>query len=639
MIYKQYLKWGEIPLNKKILSFIISGSLIFNLVIYFLVNNKGLIILLEIMFILFIIFIIFTNYENKQNVISEKYNDFKEAKDKENYEKIFESWQTLSFDIHQLLWMYKDSMKTLTKVINISRDIQFNTEQSTWNVENINSSVEELITISEVLNNNVIVMEDSYNESFDVLKNSKDTISGITKYLLELNKDVKEVSIINNKFRHSSNRINDFILDIEYISNQTNLLSLNASIEAARAGEAGKGFSVVAKEIKNLSEGTNEVVVKIKDIVKEIILDVDKSTVSMDKCLNKISGTQNIVNESSQLIGKLESVSEGIIRSIERLKEASLEQMTASNNIGEAISSIAISEENNYITVAKSIEIISEQEIKNNNILSICNKLEDTAHDIQYVTTQLKKDNEIIFGINPFTSPQNIKEIYVPILERVCKNIGYKAKIIIVKNYEDLRDRIKEKVIDIGWFSPFAYVKAHANIGVVPLVTPKVNGKVTYKGYIIAKKNSGINKIEDLRGRNFSYVDKESASGYLYARYLIKKEKLDPDNLFKEVQFKGGHHSVIESVLSGEADGGATYSEAIESARNEGMPIEDIVIIKEFSNIPKDVIASRSDMDKDLIQKVKKAFLEFNCLEEIKSPVEGFIETEDIKYNVIREIV
>ncbi|WP_243447819.1 phosphate/phosphite/phosphonate ABC transporter substrate-binding protein [Clostridium tetani] len=119
----------------------------------------------------------------------------------------------------------------------------------------------------------------------------------------------------------------------------------------------------------------------------------------------------------------------------------------------------------------------------------------------------------------------------------------------------------------------------------------------------------------------------------------INKERLDPDNPFKEVQFKDGHHSVIESVLSGEADGGATYSEAIESVKNEGVPIEDIVIIKEFSNIPKDVIASRPDMDKNLIQKLKKAFLEFNCLEKIKSPVEGFIEPEDIKYNVIREIV
>lgn len=147
-------------------------------------------------------------------------------------------------------------------------------------------------------------------------------------------------------------------------------------------------------------------------------------------------------------------------------------------------------------------------------------------------------NNEMIFRINPFTSPEDIRLMYVPVLEKICKIIGYKAKVIIVKDYEDLGNRIKQKVIDIGWFSPLAYVKAHTNIGVVLLATPKVNGKVTYKGYIIAKKSSGINKIEDLRGKKFSYVDKGSASGYLYARHLIKEERLNLDNLFKEVQLR-----------------------------------------------------------------------------------------------------
>lgn len=98
------------------------------------------------------------------------------------------------------------------------------------------------------------------------------------------------------------------------------------------------------------------------------------------------------------------------------------------------------------------------------------------AVNLQGVVAGLKAENEIIFGINPFTSPENIKRMYVPILNWVCSHAGYKARITIVKDYEALTEGIKQNIIDVGWLSPFAYVHAHRESGVMPIVTPKVNG-------------------------------------------------------------------------------------------------------------------------------------------------------------------
>ena len=61
-------------------------------------------------------------------------------------------------------------------------------------------------------------------------------------------------------------------------------------------------------------------------------------------------------------------------------------------------------------------------------------------------------------------------------------------------------------------------------------LTPKVNGKDYYNGYIITRADSGINSISDLEGKHFGYVDKGSASGYLYARYSIQQDGHDPEN-------------------------------------------------------------------------------------------------------------
>lgn len=93
---------------------------------------------------------------------------------------------------------------------------------------------------------------------------------------------------------NSLTRINDMVAQIIDISNQTNLLSLNASIEAARAGEAGRGFAVVAEEIGNLASNSSEAANQIQNICAETNLYIER----IQKCF------QNIVTFMSEDVGK-----------------------------------------------------------------------------------------------------------------------------------------------------------------------------------------------------------------------------------------------------------------------------------------------------------------------------------------------
>ena len=102
---------------------------------------------------------------------------------------------------------------------------------------------------------------------------------------------------------------------------------------------------------------------------------------------------------------------------------------------------------------------------------------------------------------------------------------------MIVKDYDSLGIHIKDGVLDGGWFSPMAYTTAYEIADITPVATPKVNGKDYYNGYIITRTDSGINSISDLEGKHFGYVDKGSASGYLYARYSIQQDGHDPGEL------------------------------------------------------------------------------------------------------------
>ncbi|WP_017691895.1 methyl-accepting chemotaxis protein [Paenibacillus sp. PAMC 26794] len=107
----------------------------------------------------------------------------------------------------------------------------------------------------------------------------------------------------------NSGEVNKVAAFIREISEQTNLLGLNAAIEAARAGEAGAGFSVVASEVRKLSTGTKEATVNIERSLK----DVQHSIQQMEQEITSISQSSSqqavMVTEFSEVIDQLNSVS------------------------------------------------------------------------------------------------------------------------------------------------------------------------------------------------------------------------------------------------------------------------------------------------------------------------------------------
>lgn len=142
--------------------------------------------------------------------------------------------------------------------------------------------------------------------------NMKNGLAEISKAVEQMAKSATDIhkneQILNNEIQailELSEKINALTVFIKDISDQTNMLGLNAAIEAARVGEAGKGFGVVAQEIRKLSEQTKETVPKIKELTDNIKAKVDETNA---KSLESLQFSQMQAAATEEVTASLEEI-------------------------------------------------------------------------------------------------------------------------------------------------------------------------------------------------------------------------------------------------------------------------------------------------------------------------------------------
>lgn len=182
-----------------------------------------------------------------------------------------------------------------------------------------------------------------------------------------------------NSLLVKSNSIGTILSTIIGISEQTNLLALNAAIEAARAGEAGKGFSVVAEEIRKLSEQTGYATKEIGDILKSIQSEVEATKENMDTSEEAIKEANITLDQS---IKSFEDIISSILTSIQATEKLRQGLSTVDSDKEDAILAIqnisSITEE----TAATTEELSASMEEQAATIETISGSTDNLAQTI-----------------------------------------------------------------------------------------------------------------------------------------------------------------------------------------------------------------------------------------------------------------
>lgn len=209
----------------------------------------------------------------------------------------------------------------------------------------------------------------------------------------------------------------------------------------------------------------------------------------------------------------------------------------------------------------------------------------------------------------PDEAPTELQRKFKPLGEYLEKKLGMKVEFTPVTDYAASVEGLIKGKLDMVWFGGFTFVQAkiRSKDQVIPLVQREEDEK--FKSVFITT-NPAINRLEDLKGKTFSFGSESSTSGHLMPRSFLLNAKVNPDSDMKRIAFSGAHDATVAAVSGGKVDAGALNISVWEKlvSQNKVDPKQ----VRVFYTTPGYFDYNwtvRSDMSAELRKKISDAFL------------------------------
>jgi phosphonate transport system substrate-binding protein len=253
-------------------------------------------------------------------------------------------------------------------------------------------------------------------------------------------------------------------------------------------------------------------------------------------------------------------------------------------------------------------------------------------------------------GFVPAEDAQQVMQNAQPIVDILQKELGMEIQPFVAADYTGVVEALRVNKLDVAFLTPASYVLARNEANVKVVLKSERKGIASYYAVIITIADSGIQRLEDLRGKTFAFGDALSTTGNIFPRKMFKERGIDPVRDFKQILYSGGHDATVLAVLNGKVDAGATYANSPDSEDTAWMRYlknpEDVKKIRAiaFSEpIPADNLVINGNLDEAIAKKVEEIFLHLSRDPKGKQmmrdlyQIDGFVPATDRDYDSVRQ--
>lgn len=242
----------------------------------------------------------------------------------------------------------------------------------------------------------------------------------------------------------------------------------------------------------------------------------------------------------------------------------------------------------------------------------------------------------------PRLSAAELQTMFAPLMEYLARETGDKFTLVVPKDFSGVKETVAAGKADIGFVNPLVYIQIKETVNIEPFaLSSEVKSGTRIRGIIIARKDSNVTRLQDLKGKKFSFVEQDSPAGHIFQKLLLSRAGFDVDKDIVMLPFGKSHEAVVAAVMNKSADAGGVREEQLDKMK-DSIDTSQLKIVGYTDYFPNWPFFAAPGLKKETANRIRTALLKLKPNdpqnEKVIGPARltGFIPVTDKEYDDLR---